>query len=338
MPVKRCIVLFLTGFKDSLHGCVKFFQRQKLIAAQAAAIAAANENRPTSKLSKSNNTKTNEKLYQRLFESCVLNGVFLLSCMLAFNFVLIPILNWIYFKILSSDKHDFIRNYFNPFLELVFSSVWILPVFLLSKIFNLLWHQEIADIAFQQKYEKAMKKLVTNKLPISEMIADTIFSCSMEFIFLIQSSLMSFVPISFLSQLLVHIHLSFLYSLYAFEYKWFNMSWKIEERINHIETTWPYYFGFGLSLSIILSFANSYIYSATIFAFIFPAFILSAIESNSENFSPIVYTKIDPSSRNNLRQVVLKLPLFRLSLRVTDFLFKVFRKKEPAKIIKQTAN
>jgi hypothetical protein len=121
MPVKRCIVLFLTGFKDSLHGCVKFFQRQKLIAAQAAAIAAANENRPTSKLSKSNNTKTNEKLYQRLFESCVLNGVFLLSCMLAFNFVLIPILNWIYFKILSSDKHDFIRNYFNPFLGLLLS-------------------------------------------------------------------------------------------------------------------------------------------------------------------------------------------------------------------------
>ena len=116
MPVKRCIVLFLTGFKDSLHGCVKFFQRQKLIAAQAAALAAANENRPTSKQTKSNSIKTNEKLHQRLFESCILNGVFLLSCMLAFNFVLIPILNWIYFKILSSDKHDFIRNYFNPFL------------------------------------------------------------------------------------------------------------------------------------------------------------------------------------------------------------------------------
>ncbi len=203
-----------------------------------------------------------------------------------------------------------------------------------SKIFNLLWHQEIADIAYRQKYEK-LKIVSSEKLSISGMIADTIFSCSMELIFLIQSSLMSFIPINFASQLLVHVHLSFLYSLYAFEYKWFNMSWDINKRIDHIETRWPYYFGFGLSLSIILSFFNSYIYSATMFAFIFPAFILSAIESNSENFAPIIYNKRDLNAKNNIRPVTLKLPLFRLALRVTDFLFKIFEKKKPVKIVRK---
>lgn len=143
---------------------------------------------------------------------------------------------------------------------------------------------------------------------------------------------MGLIPLNYLSRLLAHIHLAFLYSLYAFEYKWFNMSWDINKRIDHIESRWPYYFGFGLSLSIILSFMNSYMYSATMFAFIFPAYILSAIESNSENLQPIVYTKRDYTSRNNIRQVVLKLPLFRLSLRVTDVIFKIMDRRKNKRV------
>lgn len=132
MPLRTCIVQFLNGFKDSVYGCVKFFQRQKHI------------NKEAKKTSSSTSTKKNaEKLYKRLLESCILNGVFLLSCMLAFSFILLPILNYIYYKILSPEKHDLINTYLNPCLQLVFSFVWILPVFLLSKIFNLLWHQEI---------------------------------------------------------------------------------------------------------------------------------------------------------------------------------------------------
>ena len=304
MPFKLCIVLFLNGVKDSLYGCVRFFQRQKQSAAQS-------------------KSKKTDKLYQRLFESCILNGVFLLACMLAFSYMLMPILNWIYFKMLSPGKHDIINNYLNPCLQLTFSFVWILPVFLLSKIFNLLWHQEIADIAFVQKYD--VKSFASDKLVISHQIADTIFSCIMELIFLVQSSLINLIPLHWLSQLLCHVHLAFLYSLYAFEYKWFNMSWDIEKRISFIESRWPYFFGFGLSLSIILSFAGSYFYGATLFAFIFPGFILSAIEADCEYLKPIVYVKND---MNGLRPVVLKLPLFRLSLRVTDFIFKIFEKKK----------
>ena len=160
----------------------------------------------------------------------------------------------------------------------------------------------------------------------------------MELIFLIQGSLMGLIPLNYLSRLLAHIHLSFLYSLYAFEYKWFNMSWDINKRIDHIESRWPYYFGFGLSLSIILSFLNSYMYSATMFAFIFPAFILSAIESNSESLQPIVYTKRDYNSRNNIRQVVLKLPLFRLSLRVTDIIFKIMDRRKSKRVNSTSVN
>ncbi len=134
MPLKTCIVQFLNGVKDSLYGCIKFFQRQKYLSAQ-------------SSIHKKERNKT-DKLYQRLFESCILNGVFLLSCMLAFSYILMPILNYIYYTILSPEKHDLISTYLNPVLQLIFSFVWILPVFLLSKIFNLLWHQEIGNLFY----------------------------------------------------------------------------------------------------------------------------------------------------------------------------------------------
>lgn len=189
-----------------------------------------------------------------------------------------------------------------------------------------------ADIAFLQKYDsERVKKYQAEKAPISQVLADTIFSCTMELIFLVQSSLLAFVPIAWLSQLLTHVHLAFLYSLYAFEYKWFNMSWDIERRISFIETRWPYFFGFGLSLSLVLSFAGSYFYTATLFAFIFPAFIISSIDSNCEHLKPIVYYKpAEPGSADPsvLRPVVLKLPLFRPSLKVTDLIFKLFDKKQ----------
>ena len=96
--------------------------------------------------------------------------------------------------------------------------------------------------------------------------------------------------------------------------------------MNFIESRWPYFFGFGLSLSVILSFAGPYIYSATLFASIFPAFILSAIETEAELLSPIVYLKKDVNSPNGYatKQVTFKLPLFRFSLYLTDFIFYVF--------------
>ena len=334
---KICLTQFVSGFKDSIFGFIKFIQRQKKVATLLSEASgtngrtsSSNKKYPTLTNStkvttpKSSAAKNNEKLYQRLLQSCMLNGIFLLLCILLFNYLLIPVLNFFAFNLISERNHSLITDYMNPSIQLIFSFVWIAPVFLLSKIFNVLCHQEIADIAFMQKYGKPQ---IYQKYTIAQVIADTVFSCTMEMIFLIQSSFMTLMPSSMLNQLLCHIHLSFLYALYAFEYKFCNLSWDIKKRIHHIETRWPYYLGFGLSLSIILSFTNSYIYSATLFAFIFPAFILSAIEADSERLQPIIYYKQDGSE---LRPVTLAVPLFKFAIYLTDMVFKIFTKKRKA--------
>lgn len=321
MVLKTIISLFLSGFKDSIFGFIKFFNRQKALSAAAAANSA-----PTSSRKTAANKDNKSKLRQRLLQSCILNGVFLFLCIVSFNYVLMPSLNWMTSQIIGTKYNQVITDVMNPIISIIFSFVWIIPVFMLSKIFNVLCHQDIADIAYFEKYGRPK---TYKKFTFAQVMADTIFSVSMELVFVIQSSLLGLLHFSWTTRFLVQVHMSFLYSLYAFEYKWCNKGWDIMRRIYFIETRWAYFMGFGFSLSLILSFVESYIISATLFASIFPAYILSAIESDSEQLSPIVYHKKLKTADNSavaLVPVKLQVPLFRLSLYLTDLLYRLMQK------------
>lgn len=67
------------------------------------------------------------------------------------------------------------------------------------------------------------------------------------------------VPSTILSTILSIVHLSLLYSLYSFEYKWCNMGMELNSRLSIIENCWPYFLGFGLPLAVVTSLPESYI-------------------------------------------------------------------------------
>lgn len=114
--------------------------------------------------------------------------------------------------------------------------------------------QDIADSAY--KFRKGRPQLMPS---ISKLIADTLFSLVVQALFLVQSMVVSLIPIYYVGSILSFVHMCLLYSLYSFEYKWFNMGWELHKRLTYIEHNWPYFIGFGMPLAILTQLHNSYI-------------------------------------------------------------------------------
>lgn len=69
--------------------------------------------------------------------------------------------------------------------------------------------------------------------------------------------LLGFVP--YLGKILCFVHISLLYSLYSFEYKWFNQGYELHRRLKLVEYNWPYYLGFGMILALLTELSDSFV-------------------------------------------------------------------------------
>uniref|UniRef100_A0A1L8DK14 Putative p53-mediated apoptosis protein n=2 Tax=Nyssomyia neivai TaxID=330878 RepID=A0A1L8DK14_9DIPT len=232
-------------------------------------------------------------VWKRVLQCCALNGGIFWASIAIFEYLVLPALATILTYIFSEASFGMtVWGWMQPFLSLIFQTFWVLPLFILSKIVNSLWFQDIADSAY--KFRKGRPQLFSS---ISKLIADTLFSLIVQGLFLVQSMLVSLVPICFLGSILCFLHMCLLYSLYSFEYKWFNMGWELHKRLTYIEYNWPYFFGFGIPLAVVTQLPGSYIVSGCVFSILFPLFILSGNEATPVStanqyplklFSPVV--------------------------------------------------
>ncbi|XP_050089044.1 etoposide-induced protein 2.4 [Anopheles aquasalis] len=217
------------------------------------------------------------KVLKRVVQCSMLNGGIFMLSILFFEYAVLPGLHlflWYLFR--SSTTLTTVWGWMQPSLSLLFNSFWVAPLFLLSKIVNSLWFQDIADSAY--KFRKGRPQLIPS---ISKLIADTLISLLIQILFLLQSTLVKYlpVPVPFACSALYMVHMSLLCALYAFEYKWFNMGWELHKRLTYIEQNWPYFLGFGLPLAVLSELPNSIVISGCVFSVLFPLFIISANEA-----------------------------------------------------------
>lgn len=197
----------ITGVKDSLVGITAIrkihTQNEKL-------------NKRTQKHQKSNSNVSSRQtpsVYQRLVECCCFNiGVFG-SSIVIFNWLLLPYMYEL-MKFIFGHEGRVVRiwSWLNPILLYTFGAFWVLPLFVLSRFVNAFWFQDIAECTFRGKSQSVRS--------VSFFIADTLFSLIIQALFLIQAVMVG--KLLYIGQFASIFHLSLLYSLYSFEYKWFN--------------------------------------------------------------------------------------------------------------------
>jgi len=223
--------------------------------------------------------KSEPNIIERTLKCCLLNGgVFAVSIVL-FENIFLPLVRTVLFIVLagSQARADAVWGYTQPILSVAFSTLWVLPFFLLSKIVNAIWFQDIADLAFRSSQGRPLVNL-----SISVMIADTVFSIVVEIIFLVQGKVFALLPIKILGSAINLVHQCLLHSLYSFEYKWFSQGIELHKRLHEVETHWPYFLGFGLPLAVITSMPESQVMAGCVFSVVFPLFIVSGNQAMIE--------------------------------------------------------
>lgn len=163
------------------------------------------------------------------------------------------------------------------------------PIYCISFILNTIWYQEIADDAYVQLHGKP------STTPVTDMIRDELYRAIIVAFFLLQTVLSYLLPV--VGPATSFVHLSWLYSLYCFEYKWSLAGWSLERRLAHLEQNWAYFAGFGSPFTLATFFVPNFV-SKGIFALLFPVFLLLAIAC-------------DPVSEGN--EAFKKVPIFRFS-------------------------
>lgn len=82
-------------------------------------------------------------MLKRIFQCCLLNGVLFGFSIVLFDCALLPFirlfLSWMFTR--NPGAGAIIGNYIVTFLSILFGMIWILPLFILSKIVNSLWFQ-----------------------------------------------------------------------------------------------------------------------------------------------------------------------------------------------------
>ena len=330
------ISYFGYGLWHSLYGIVKFWSLEPV--SKVALSAAANGQQLTVLQRRRLEKRKQEELEQgaanskqppssftrsprRLYCQCVLwNGIIFAVSIAAFQGLLLPLVGWLVEKVVETPETSFLMVIYK-FLEFAFDCLWLLPLFLIGKIVNAIWYQDLADVVYYQK-----RSGVVSYTGMGQTFANLLFGLIIQTIVLIQAWLFSLVP--FLGWPISLVHHALLCSFYCFDYRWTSEGRRMTDRIAQLERHWPYYCGFGLLLAIVFVEIESIFLRGCVFSLLFPVFIVSSMVCN-------LPTIISPQTNQPTVVIFSEIPVLTPAARLTDIAFRKFITKAKTSAQKQ---
>lgn len=258
-------------------------------------------------------TNENKSVISSLRLLCFFNGVILLSGMLCFNYIFLPLIRRLFSALAGVDSSSSSHSLaiVQHILTYTFNFFWLIPAYIISKFVNSYWFEDIAGKVFK-KLTKSSKS--ARPLSPARAISDIIFSIVMQLFFLVQATIIMLIPIPKINTIIGYMCLCLLYSFYSFEYAWLYRNFEFRHRVKYIENYWPYFLGFGLPLTILSNaFSNYMIVNGCIFSILFPFAIVAA---TSVKFSERITLPDGPAK-------IASWNIFTYCIRLTSWLFQL---------------
>ncbi|KAJ3156828.1 Etoposide induced 2.4 mRNA [Geranomyces michiganensis] len=185
------------------------------------------------------------------FKCLLLNGLLFLGSIFLFDYAVLP-----FSRLLrgyaanaaaggASTKTQVVvapGDLFDTLLGMTYSVFWVYPIYAISFILNAMWYQRIADRSYRVQVGKPVSAPFTYDR-LLKLIADEAYRGLLLLNFLTQSLVVYFIP--YVGPALSFLFFCWIASFYSFEYRWANKGWSLQQRVDHFESHWAYYIGFG---------------------------------------------------------------------------------------------
>lgn len=265
--------------------------------------------------------KSSDRIIINLRNCILLNGLILISSNMFFKYFLEPIINY-YVNSFSNFSYFFsIGKYF-------YFTFWFIPIFLACNITTAFWIDEIYYDSLE-KVEKTksiniegldLMTAMSNQIQRQLIVLAFIFVINLLNIFL--NFFASFSqPLKIFFFAIKFFTMSILNSLYVFEYILMQKYLKSFKSILYfIENKIFYFFGFGILMTLLVSFIDSVTISSALFLILFPFFLIASVKINNNRFSKHKEIKISKLKFLYLIDIVYDYLL--------SFIFKVCKLKK----------
>ncbi|KAF8136794.1 etoposide-induced protein 2.4-domain-containing protein [Boletus edulis] len=208
--------------------------------------------------------------------------------------------------------------------------LWLLPVVAISFYLNSSWCNIIAKRIFVLQYgNRAPAQQPVTYTGMLTMLATSAYRAVMVVTSVVVSFTLGAIPYG--GPLISFAFMCWVDAYYCFEFIWIARGLSLSRRVRYLEERWPYFFAFGFPSAALCTWGSG-LANATLFALLFPAYIIMAMHARpvpQDPFNPQFPLDKSDIVRYPSPLVPIRLPVFAAVIWLNDVVARILSVGEP---------